>query len=409
MKKIKQPIFIIIFIVAIILVSLLVKQFGMPNESEYQIIEPIALHTNGQYFVGSESCKECHPKIYEEHVKTAHFNSSAVSNGDNIKGSLEGGNNYHQLNKVALFAMTEKEDGFYQDFFTLPDSVLITSKRFDVTIGSGTKGQTYLNWREDELYQLQISYYEPTHSWINSPGYSDKFLSSNRPIQKRCLECHATYAENTTSFNKRNEYVKSQMVYGIDCERCHGPAMEHVKLHRENPEESNSLGIQSYANLSRQQKLDACALCHSGARVQTSSPFSFIVGDTLTNHSVPDYDEESLASLDVHGNQYGLISASQCFIKSETMDCATCHNPHKKERGNTALFNSKCIGCHTMGENVECTVDMTNSLVLANNCIQCHMPLTPSESMKVNLLNDSVATPVMVRSHFIGIYDEASK
>lgn len=409
MKKTKQPILIIFFIVATVFVGLLIKQFGMPNESEYQSIEPIALHTNGQYFVGSESCKECHPKIYEEHVKTAHFNSSAVSNGGNIKGSFEEGNNYHYLNSSALFVMTEKEDGFYQDFYTKPDSVLITSKRFDVTIGSGTKGQTYLNWREDELYQLQISYYEPTHSWINSPGYSNKFLSSNRQIQKRCLECHATFVESVSTFKKSNVYKKYQMVYGIDCERCHGPAMEHVKLHRENTEESMALGIQSYSNLSRQQKLDACALCHSGVRVQTSSPFSFVVGDTLTKHSVPDYDEESLASLDVHGNQYGLISASQCFIKSETMDCATCHNPHKKERGNTALFNSKCVGCHTMGQNIECTVDSMHSTISENNCIQCHMPLTPSESMKVNVTKDSVATPVMVRSHFIGIYAQASK
>lgn len=391
----------------VLFLILLIKLWNAPSISNYQSIEPIAVHTNGQSFAGSDSCVECHKDIYDSHIKTAHFNSSAIANENNIKGSFESGKNTYHLNDDIMFIMETKDAGFYQETFSKKDSSLIASDRIDIVIGSGTKGQTYLNWKENELYQLQVSYFEPTNSWINSPKYPDKILASDRPIQGRCLECHVTFAERTPAFNKRNIYDKSQMVYGIDCERCHGPAAEHVNLHRNNPEENNPLGILSYSNLSRQQKLENCALCHSGVRTQAvKNPFSFVVGDTLIKHSIPDYDEESLQSLDVHGNQYGLISASKCFVESKTMDCATCHNIHEKERGNTALFNSRCINCHSSGQNVECALNMGSRVVAENNCIKCHMPLTLSKGMVIDTTLDSIATPVQVRTHFIGIYSD---
>src|SRR5690606_31177176 len=111
------------------------------------------------------------------------------------------------------------DNSFYQESRYISDSTLVNSQKIDLVIGSGTKGQTYLTWNKDELYQIQVSYFEPTNNWINSPGYPNDRFYFNRPIQGRCLECHATFAESTPSFSKHNIYNKSQIVYGIDCER----------------------------------------------------------------------------------------------------------------------------------------------------------------------------------------------
>ena len=407
MKITKQFIYGALIILLIVLFVFFEKLFSSPKESEYQNIEPIAVHTNGKYFAGSQTCAECHIDIFKTHIETAHYNSSAIANEDNIKGSFEIGKNQYNLNEYLKFVMDKKEDGFYQNVLYISDSTLVNSKKFDIVIGSGTKGQTYLSWKKNQLNQLQISYFEPTNSWINSPGYPTDQLDLERPIEGRCLECHATFVENTANFNKLNVYNKSNMVYGIDCERCHGPAAEHVNFHKKNPEVLEPKAILSYNDLNRQQKLDVCALCHSGLRTQTlNKPFTFMVGDTLNKYSVPDYDKNSLKDLDVHANQYGLLSASKCFIKSETMDCSTCHDVHKKQRNETSFFIQKCISCHSDNHEVKCAVDPTISSANGNNCIQCHMPLTPSKSMRVQTSTDSTLTSVKVRSHFIGVYKD---
>ena len=43
---------------------------------------------------------------------------------------------------------------------------------------------------------------------------------------------------------------------------------------------------------------------------------------------------------------------------------------------------------------------------MANNCITCHMPTTPSRAMMVQLDQDSVETSFNIRTHLIGIYEQ---
>ena len=408
MKIPKQVIYGALIILLIVLFVLFEKLFSSPKESEYQNIEPIAVHTNGKYFAGSQTCAQCHLNIYKTHIETAHYNSSAIANQDNIKGSFESGKNQFNLNDHIKFSMEKKNDGFYQKTLYDSDSIINLS-RIDIVIGSGTKGQTYLNWQRNELFQLQVSYWKTTDSWINSPGYTNGILAFNRPIEERCLECHTTFAESTPYYYKHNIYNKSNIMYRIDCERCHGPAAEHVNFHKKNPEVLEPKAILSYNDLNRQQKLDVCALCHSGLRTQTlNKPFTFMVGDTLNKYSVPDYDKNSLKDLDVHANQYGLLSASKCFIKSETMDCSTCHDVHKKQRNETSFFIQKCISCHSDNHEVKCAVDPTISSANGNNCIQCHMPKNKSNSIMVQEANSSETSipSFQVITHFIGIYEK---
>ena len=404
MKISKKTISIITIALLFIFFMFFEKFFFTPKEGDYISIEPVAIHTNGKHFAGSSTCIECHVNIYKTHIETAHFNSSAIANKNNIKGSFENGKNIYELNEQIHLTMQAKQDTFYQNAFYQNDS-LINSQRIDIVIGSGTKGQTYLNWNENQLSQIQISYFEPTNSWINSPGYPKGFITPNRPIQGRCMECHATFAESTPSFNHRNVYNKSNILYGIDCERCHGPAVDHVNFHKNNPEALKAMNIVSYKDLNRQQRLDAFALCHSGLRVQIQGlPFSFMAGDLLKQYSIPNYNEDSLNELDVHGNQYGLLTASKCFIKSETMDCSTCHDVHKKQRNEAPTFNNRCISCHDVNHEVSCKVESSVSEASGNNCIECHMPLTPSKVMRIQTTSDSTLTSVQVRTHFIGVY-----
>ncbi len=401
----KKLIYIVLLFVTIIGFLTYFLFFSEDTNSDYVAITPIAIHNNGMEFIDSNICSECHKSIVEDHLKTAHYNTFRPANKNSIKGSFVKEKNSLKLNNKVSLKMVARDTSFYQDAIVDQQEKPFYSAKMDIVIGSGTKGQSYLMWHQDRLFQLQASYFTPTNSWINSPGAPNK-LAPARPVIERCLECHTTYAQNISGSKKGNQFHKTNIVYGIDCQRCHGEVTKHVKYHRLNPDEKVGQHIIKYSNLERQQRLDACALCHSGLRQEVSKDaFGFNVGDTLENFSIPDYDEKNLNSLDVHGNQYGLLKASKCFKKSTVLDCSSCHNPHKKERGEFSSFNQKCMNCHNSLNNpIVCSGDKAETQQMNNNCVQCHMPLVNSKSMKIQIEeNDEIS--VKVRTHLIGIYN----
>jgi len=361
-----------------------------------------ATQINIESFVGSETCKECHAEIYNTHIKTAHYNSSALADSSTIKGSFEDGFNMLDLNDV-IFEMAPEKGAFYQHTKIKNRNIQIAPAKFDIVIGSGVRGQTYLSWSDDKLFQLQASYHTPSNTWINSPGYPSYY--TERPIRDACLKCHVTFAESRDFPGQGNQYHKERIIYGVDCEKCHGPAAKHVGYHKKN-EVRTPRFIVKFDSLSRKQRLDVCAQCHSGMRstIIKENPFTFLPGEDLDEYSVYSVPE-STADLDVHGNQFGLLTQSECFKQTPTMDCATCHNPHKNQRGDTSYFNLKCIGCHS-NETKTCSNEETKIQVMGNDCIACHMPVRPSKTMTAQLVKDSLETSFYIRTHLIGIYRE---
>src|ERR1700710_1670589 len=113
-----------------------------------------------------------------------------------------------------------------------PDSLQTRTERMDVVIGSGVRGQSYLYWRADQLYESPVSYWADGKRWINSPGYKNGTMNFSRPITPRCMECHASFIQQALSDISTNHYLKDSLVTGITCERCHGSGKEHVALHR---------------------------------------------------------------------------------------------------------------------------------------------------------------------------------
>lgn len=389
-------------VLVVLLLAVLVYHCKNPKiESEYLSPNILATHSNGDQFVGSETCMECHADIYASHIQSAHFKTSAPGNSESIKGNFESGSNILDIESVT-FKLLSKGDSYYQHTEIKNRSKKTPLARFDVVIGSGVRGQSYLTWEDDKLFQLQTSYYTPTNSWVNSPGFPS--YSIERPVREACIKCHVTFAKTQDFSGQGNTYDKSQMMFGVDCERCHRPAAKHVVYHRNNPSADRAKFMMKYDTLSRQQRLDACAQCHSGSRgrILQGNSFSFLVGENLNAYTRNFKTSNQSAKLDVHGNQYGLLIKSECFKQTKTMDCATCHNPHINQRGNTAYFNQKCIGCHT--EAVVCAAESSQIQQMGNNCIACHMPTTPSEAMKVQLDNDSLETSFNIRTHLIGIY-----
>ncbi|MEO6229226.1 MAG: cytochrome c3 family protein [Ferruginibacter sp.] len=357
-------------------------------------------------FAGSATCVTCHKEIYESHIKTAHYLDSRPASKEFIKGSFKKGENKFIYNKGMEVVLQEKENRYFQTAYI--SGAEYQSEAFDIVIGSGRKGQTYLYWNNNSLFQLPVSYYTPLNNWCNSPGYSTSFINFNRTIPAQCVECHTTFAKVTEEDNTLPVYDKNNIIYGIDCERCHGPAADHVAFQSAHPEEKTAKYIISTKLLNRQQRLDACALCHSGSREPLKPAFSFNVGETLNDYSNAKYSSDSISTLDVHGNQYGLLASSKCFQMSQ-MDCSSCHNVHVNEANNAALFSQRCTTCHTQVNHTSFSFTEDKKEVVQNNCIDCHMPMLPSKKIVLDVANSDKVVPDVVRTHRISIYPEYTK
>jgi len=378
-------------------------------------------------FAGSLACASCHKDIYDTHIHTAHYHTSEPANENNVKGSFAEGKNTFQFNDDEYIAMERRDGRMYQVDYSHGKQGRTQS--IDITTGSGKRGQTYLYWEDNKLFQLPISYFTPLDRWTNSPGYLN-IARFNRPITSRCLECHSTWFQkipdpdaaggnsSTTGHTEglqtpndaagNDEFSRTNIIYGVDCEKCHGPGARHIAFHKDNPQEKQARFIINTGKLSRQQNLDLCRLCHGGALVKTRPSFSFMPGDTLSKFFQLPPNTTDPHAIDVHGNQYGLLVSSKCFQASQ-MTCGTCHNPHRNEEGMLAEYSARCMNCHNSEHNNFCKLKNKEKYNIAANCIDCHMPELTSRAIMVLQQGENTPTPASMRTHYITIYPEETK
>lgn len=348
-------------------------------------------------YAGDDKCLECHEK-QRTYLTTAHHLTSQPANATSIAGNFAPGKNILQTQRELLYRMDARSDGFFQTgvLGTPPDTISI-SERFDFVIGSGRKGQTYLYWsKDDQLFQLPVSFWTEVASWVNSPGYGDRSLDFGRPVAPRCLECHASYFDAVNDTGVANKYRRTGYVLGVSCERCHGPGQQHVALNAPGAPKPVDQAIVNPAKLPRDRQLALCSLCHGGVGVAKAAAFSFKAGDALNDFLKLDIPKES-EPLDVHGNQIALLERSKCF-KSSTMTCSTCHDVHQRQR-DAAQFSDKCLACHKVQS---CGLFPKRGHAIEGKCVDCHLPNQTSNV--IFSTHDGVRILPKVRNHWIKVY-----
>lgn len=413
MKRFKSSRRSAIVIFLIISGSLVLIQCINNGEKKNEIQEktsvtPDKRKVNFSQFAGQATCIACHKNIYQSFVHTSHFLTSQPASEKYIKGSFEKGKNIFPFNDHLFVSMEKRDSGLYQVAWQHGEEKI--AKRFDILTGSGAKGQTYLSWYNNELFQLPISFLTAANEWANSPGYDPRKVIYNRPVTSRCLECHSTYFNVISPPNKEpEEYDHNQILYGVECEKCHGPGAKHVEYQTQNPKDQVGRYIINPSKFSRQQSLDLCGLCHGGRLQKTKPSFEFIAGDTLSNYFVPSTAGPATKEIDVHGNQLGLLKESKCFRMSATMTCVTCHNSHENERGKVEVFSGRCMTCHNKEHGTFCTINSLNVSSIKSDCVDCHMPKQPSMSVALLLPGNIEPTAALIHTHLIKVYPDETK
>jgi len=352
--------------------------------------------------VGDAACLSCHADkaSYEgiAHRRTTRHPSSAA-----IDASFQPGKDVLlTTNPTVHFRMDSTADGFFETAVTgRPPDTTSRKEKISYVVGSGRKGQSFLYWAGDGLYQLPVSYWKSLDTWINSPGpgYVDGMVNFDRAVAPRCLECHATWINERPQLTGASHFDSTGAILGITCERCHASGREHVARERSATRFVRGPAIVNPGRLDRDRKMDACAQCHGGLGSPKVPSFSYVAG-----HRLEDYlhlsKQDSNATVDVHGNQVALLERSKCFQSSQ-MTCLTCHDVHRQQR-NVADLSGRCLTCHTLES---CGLFPTHGKTLAGRCVDCHMPLQKS-NLIVSALG-SEKEQVEVRSHWIRVYEDS--
>jgi hypothetical protein len=373
--------------------------------------------------VGDSTCLSCH-REKASYEGTAHRLAMTLPSRETIRGSFRddgdgggggGGNVLRTAAPDVYFRMHADSTGFYQTAVVgrAPDTTTHT-ERIAYVAGSGRKGQSFLYWSGDQLFQMPVSYWASPGAWLGSPGggrvHVDPRASFGRTIAPRCFECHATWMDWIPDLSVANRFRPDSAILGITCERCHAAGREHVARERSMLRSMlrpvlrrvQAPAIVDPARLDRARQMDVCAQCHGGIGQPKLSPFTYVAGRRLEDY-LHLIEPASGEPVDVHGNQAAALARSACF-RASSMTCLTCHDVHRTQRDVRAL-SARCLTCH---QERSCGLFPERGHALAGRCVDCHMPLQASARVVTDDLARRAAR-AEGRTHWIRVYPETAR
>lgn len=359
-------------------------------------------------YLGPQACAECHLPIFQSFAKTGHAAASSVARPEELQKSLP--SNPHRVvltpDSINVDLEIRPEGAFQTAVATSGQSRFEHTERFDIVIGSGKMGHTFMFWKGPRLYQLPVGYVSITNEWCYSPGFPKERASFSRPIDARCLECHITFAQ--VAADDPYSFDRDSLIYGVSCESCHGPGQRHVEYHKSNPDSASAQFVINPAKTPRERQIDVCSLCHAGGGVKDlhTNAFSFCPGDPLEKHLRTKTADE-ITVMGPHSNdQFLRLSQSRCFTESDRLVCTTCHNPHSFERNNTAHFSKRCQTCHSAEA---CGKSSELGTLIRDNCVDCHMRKAGMELHEMGFFSEGTASgATLMRDHWIRVPKNAN-
>lgn len=330
-------------------------------------------------YVGDKACAACHATIdgtFHQHPMGQSASLiSADSQSQNFRFKTAGKNEFVGIHENVSVKHTE--------VIHTPGLSLQTEANVIATIGSGTRGKSYLCDRSGSLWQSGASWFSGQTGWDASPAFWAG-RHARRAIIPECLFCHVNRVEPIEgSVNRYREPFFGEHL-SIGCERCHGPGAIHVA---ERANDSKKDGRVDYTivnpkHLAADLREDICRQCHLQGEVRLPRrgreafdfrpglPLGDFVSIYLPHPQTTDYSKSV--------GQVEQMSISKCASKQS---CTSCHDPHSvpEQSKKDDYYRNKCNACHQ--NNNGCSLDEPTRRKQNNSCVACHMPRGSSSSI----------------------------
>ena len=337
-------------------------------------------------YTGSQSCRECHERFYQLWAPSHHGTAMQAYSDVFAAAKLTPQAEPVVIRGVAYQAQTGPGQGW------VVEKTAKGEKRFPIKHALGGKNIYYFltPMEKGRLQTLPVAYDINKKAWFDT-AKSGLRHAGDQPVDWRdstytfntsCHGCHVSqYSLNYDL--KTGIYRTTWKEPGINCETCHGPAEEHIKVCQAAPKGTvpEDLKIsRGGRDFTQQQNNDTCSTCHAKAIPLTQS---FMPGDNFWDH----YDLALLEHSDYYpdgrdlGENYTYTTAlmSPC-VKAGKLDCTHCHTSSGRFRQKKDP-NSACLPCHA--ERVKNAPAHTRHKAggKGNQCISCHMPMTTFANM----------------------------
>lgn len=355
--------------------------------------KPQQVQESPEGVTGSLSCRKCHEESYQLWSTSHHGTAMQPFSFVFAKESLTPQKQAIPIGEYLYQAHIAPQTGWVVEQGPQGE------KKYPIKHAMGGKNVYYFLTELDRgrIQVLPVAYDVREKSWFDTAASGVRHFpgtSVDSPIHWKdrqytfntaCYGCHVS--QLATNYDpKTDTYSTTWRQSGINCETCHGPAEEHIRVCEAAPQGQvpKDLKIKSaWGNNSVRQTNEACSVCHAKL-----VPFfgDFQPGDRFFDH----FDLVALEHRDFYpdgrdlGENYTftLWRMSPC-ARSGELGCLHCHTSSGRYKfEDTGKENEACLPCHK--ERVEQAAAHTHHKEGSegNRCVSCHMPMTDFARMR---------------------------
>lgn len=357
-------------------------------------------------FAGSASCRQCHENFYALWSTSHHGLAMQPVTEDFARQKLtpqaapvEIGGSRFRVDVETREVLEEGPGG---------------AKRYPMVHAMGGKNIYYLltPLERGRLQVLPLAYDVNEKEWYDAAGSMVRHFTDgteDAPLSWRdpqltfntaCFGCHVSQISKNYD-PKTDTYRTAWREPGINCESCHGPAAEHVRVCLAAPTNAppQDLKLISMKRMTPVQSDETCATCHAKMRPVTEA---FVPGDRFFDH----YDLVTLEHPDFHPDgrdlgenyTYTLWLTSPC-VQAGKLSCVHCHTSSGRYRFAGEKTNHSCLPCHQAHVENAPAHTRHKEGSKGNQCVSCHMPMTTFARMRRSDHSMRPPTPSVTLAH----------
>lgn len=320
----------------------------------------------GESFVGQAACTSCHKQ------KSGMQSGTAMGHALSIAADSAVLRTHPRMTfRAGAYSYEIVSDG-QQNSYGVTDGKETISERILYAFGNAHVAQTYVYRRNGKLYEARVSYYSAIDGldWtigdvLNPPPSLEEAAGRdiNSDEARNCFSCHGTAAVVNAKLQL------DRLIPGVTCEACHGPGGRHSTAMLFAPGESMYI-FNPKALDAESLSQEFCGACHRGV-------------DTVA--MMPDLGGIN----NVRFQPYRLFNSRGHDPRDARLACPACHDPHVDLKQDDAVYDTKCMACHTP-RGVEQSIGKQNNSavgrrpavssggkscpVASERCVKCHMP-----------------------------------
>jgi hypothetical protein len=290
-------------------------------------------------YAGSAACASCHSAQFATQTK------SPMGRALERAADCQILRTHPRLTyKEGAYSTTITREGD-KSFYSVADGEKSIRVPLEWAFGLGVAGQTYVLEYKGEWYESRVSFYNEISGLdltMGAAGYRPHSIEEAFGRKMTIRDKHDCFACHATAGTEGMEVHLEQLMPGIQCESCHGPAGAHV---------SSKAPMAKLGKLSAEDIADSCGRCHrTWSQIALDGP-----------HDVRN----------VRFQPYRLTN-SKCYDSADArIRCTACHDPHRNVETKSLAYDAKCLACHGQASSRR---SAKLCKVSAENCSSCHMP-----------------------------------